>query len=582
MLRASRTFLLAVAGFGPAGLVAAQAPVELRVGHWVEIRGGLQDDDRFLASTVEVLAPQDEELLIGIATEVDASGSRFELLGRTVRVSDRTEWRDVELGSLEGARVKVEGHWRGRQLFSARKISPRKDGRDRISGRVDDLGRIPQGLEILVQGFRVVVPSTVLPESEFASADLALAPEQKRELPGGVRVGRDEWVPTGLRLTEDLSFGVLLEYKAEREDGFDLDDGSKNDEQKHRLSAKGQFLWTPSESFHGLLAGRVELSDDRDEDDPDDRGVSSRIDELWGYWSDIGTKDLDLQVGRLDFDDQREWIYRKKLDGARVFWERNDFALELSATTVLTNGSDRDENTNNLIAYLAKGDEYRELALWLVDRRDERSPADSPIHFGARALGDWIPQNEAWADASLVRGYSNDVNLEGWAYDVGTTWSPPFAGPLALTAGWAFASGDDPSSAGTDESYRQTGLQRNNGRFGGVTSFRYYGEVVDPELSNLSILTVGLGARPWRRTSIDLVWHAYQQVEAATFLRDSDIDADPDGIHEDLGQELDLIVGTKAIPGWDFEVVVGRFEPGDAFPGGDEAWIFALQMRFRF
>lgn len=582
LFAAARTLLLVGACLWPVRLAVAQGAEELRVGHWVEIRGDLRPDDRFHASAVDAMTPQTEEILLGTASSVDVADSRFQLLGRTVRVSEKTEWKDVSLRSLEGVRVKVEGHWRNGSLFSARKITTRKEGRDRISGRIDELERTEKGLEILVQGFRVRVPGDVAPESELSIADLPLAPEQRRELPGGVSVGREEWIPTSLRLTDTLSFGALLEYKAERESDFDLDESSDADETKQRLALKGQLVWTPSERFHGLLAGRVEARDVDDEDDPDERSVSSRLYEAWGYWSDLATEGLDLQAGRMDFDDDREWIYRKKLDGARLLWGRNDIALELSATTVLANGSDRDEHTDNLIAYLSKGDDQRELALWVVDRRDDRSPPDSPILFGARALGSWIPENEVWADASLVRGYSNNVNLEGWAYDLGSTWSPPFADPLYFTAGWALASGDDPSTTDTDEGYQQTGLQRNNGRFGGVTSFRYYGEIVDPELSNLSIVTVGVGARPWRRTSIDFVWHSYRQVEAAGSLLNSDLDANPDGIHDDLGQELDLVLGTKVIRGWDFELVLGRFEPGDAFPGADSAYLATFQTRFRF
>lgn len=93
---------------------------------------------------------------------------------------------------------------------------------------------------------------------------------------------------------------------------------------------------------------------------------------------------------------------------------------------------------------------------------------------------------------------------------------------------------------------------------------------------------MGLGARPWRRTSIDLVWHAYHQVEAAGFLRNSDLDQDPDSIHDDLGQEFDLVLGRQAIRGWDFAVALGRFEPSDAFPDGDPAWLASFQLRFRF
>ena len=65
-----------------------------------------------------------------------------------------------------------------------------------------------------------------------------------------------------------------------------------------------------------------------------------------------------------------------------------------------------------------------------------------------------------------------------------------------------------------DHAFRQTGIQDNNDKFGGVTSFKYYGELLEPELSNLHILTAGIGRRFGRRMSLDLIYHNYRQDEA--------------------------------------------------------------------
>ena len=49
--------------------------------------------------------------------------------------------------------------------------------------------------------------------------------------------------------------------------------------------------------------------------------------------------------------------------------------------------------------------------------------------------------------------------------------------------GWAWGSGDQEPQSGNNGTFRQTGFQDNNDKWSGVTSFRYYGELVDPELS---------------------------------------------------------------------------------------------------
>ncbi|MEY4773282.1 MAG: hypothetical protein RIT40_317, partial [Planctomycetota bacterium] len=48
------------------------------------------------------------------------------------------------------------------------------------------------------------------------------------------------------------------------------------------------------------------------------------------------------------------------------------------------------------------------------------------------------------------------------------------------------------------------------------------------------------------------------------------------------GSEIDLIFGSKAIDGWDFELVYGRFAPGDAFADADATWMASAQVRYRF
>ena len=147
--------------------------------------------------------------------------------------------------------------------------------------------------------------------------------------------------------------------------------------------------------------------------------------------------------------------------------------------------------------------------------------------------------------------------------------------------GYAYGSGGS-SADGTDRTFRQTGFQDNNGRFDGVTSFRYYGELLDPELANLEVLTAGLGLHLSHNTSLDLVWHGYQQNELSTNCSDADIEAQPNGIDTDLGTEIDVVFGLRSERHWDLELVGAWFSPGDAFDNTDDAFLGKLQLRYRF
>ena len=107
--------------------------------------------------------------------------------------------------------------------------------------------------------------------------------------------------------------------------------------------------------------------------------------------------------------------------------------------------------------------------------------------------------------------------------------------------------------------------------------------MVDPELSNLRIATVGTGIRPTDKTSLDLIYYNYRQVEASTLMRDSEIDLDPDGHSTDIGYEIDLVFGYRIKPHHKGNVIVGSFHPGNAFRNDvDNALFVELKLQYEF
>lgn len=105
-----------------------------------------------------------------------------------------------------------------------------------------------------------------------------------------------------------------------------------------------------------------------------------------------------------------------------------------------------------------------------------------------------------------------------------------------------------------------------------------------PELSNLSVLTIGAGLLPAANSSIDLIFHSYNQVEASTEIRRSRLRMSPDGLHRQLGSELDLVLGFAELwEDYDLDFEVGYFMPGSAFgTSADPAWFTSLQLEYNF
>lgn len=557
-----------------------EGPRDLEIGHWVEVRGLVSESGSFDAQSLAVLPPQEYELLVGTVTSAPHAADGFLLLGQPVSVSDKTTWLKIAPGEVVGARVKVEGRWRGPRKFSARSVAARGSGRARLGGRIDAVEYTATGVRLRVMRFDVFVPDDVQFSAAEPLAEIQKAPERVRT-PSGYAQDEDDLFGRGFLIAENLRLSGQLEAKVTRETDFDLDETAAEDRMDTEGIGRLRLEWTPRPDARAVVELRHRQLWRNDEDDGSASTPNTRFGETYVELDGLVAPGWGLRVGRQDFDDSREWIYDQNLDAARFAGTLAGLSAELSLATSLSDGPREDKDSLNAIAYLSNGNRDQHLAAWAVHRNLDRSVDDDRTHVGVRALGEWLEGHESWLDASLMRGKRGSQTLEGWGYDLGTTWSPDALEPFAFTFGYAFGSGGDPTSS-TDDTFRQTGLQDNNAKFAGVTSFRYYGELLDPELANLGVLTAGVGARVARRTSVDLVFHSYRQDVILPTLVDTDLDSVPDGLHANLGWEVDVIFGSRRLKNWDFEVVGAWFEPSSAFPGEDSAQLFKFQIRRRF
>ncbi|MGH2578803.1 MAG: alginate export family protein, partial [Actinomycetota bacterium] len=191
-----------------------------------------------------------------------------------------------------------------------------------------------------------------------------------------------------------------------------------------------------------------------------------------------------------------------------------------------------------------------------------------PVYWGLSYQGRPRRALAGWLEASLLRGEDKGRLQRAWALDAGATLTAGTATVRSsLTVAYAIGSGektarDDPFS----QEFRQTGYEDNSDRFGGFSNFKYYGEVLDPELANLKILTLGAGFRFRYSASLDAVYHLYRQHRLDDELR-ARLAMPLDGRSPKLGRELDVILGVQNL--WtrvSLSYAFGRFEPGAAFP----------------
>lgn len=352
--------------------------------------------------------------------------------------------------------------------------------------------------------------------------------------------------------------------------------------------------------------------------------------EMWLYSEDILGSGLSFDVGRLDFEDDRRWWWDDELDAVRLGYEWGDGEVVLAiARELAPRRSDRgdvDPEQERVLRLIGEASwDWRDdhgLDVFALYQRD-RSPTEDPgqivdrereddtdadlLWLGLRAMGAWQSPRRGilgyWLDAALVTGDETLVAYEdvsrgasrveavhrqgtvrGWAADLGVTWILPLAAAPRLTLGYAIGSGDRSSENDADRSFHQTGIQANEAGFGGVQRFNHYGLLLEPELSNLHVVTAGAGLSLFEASSLDLVYHHYRLLEPAVELREARFDVSLTGDHRDLGDALDLVLAVEEWSAFEIEVRGALFRAGRAFGRGDGDWDYGsfVQLTVNF
>jgi alginate production protein len=340
-------------------------------------------------------------------------------------------------------------------------------------------------------------------------------------------------------------------------------------------------------------------------------------DEMWLVSEDVLGSGVSVELGRLDFEDDRRWWWDDDLDAARVSWETESTEVSVAlARELISDRSDRswvDPNDDGVLRVLgelswdfrrgqaaewfvlAQDDHSRREQLGEVRGKEREDESDATLLWlGARLMGvfDLGPHGlfGYWLDAAWLQGHERFAEYEevsrrrsrvdrvgerdvrGWAFDLGLGWILPLPWEPRIFGGYALASGDPAPESGTDRAFRQTGLQANEAGFGGVERFPSYGLVLDPELSNLGIVTLGVGLSLLRASSLDLVYHYYRLAQPADSLRDARLEAELDGVHRGVGHALDLVLALEEWERFEFDLALGALRLGPAFGANQGRW----------
>jgi len=430
-------------------------------------------------------------------------------------------------------------------------------------------------------------------------------------------------------------FGRLLtiggELSLETEERKDFAFGTEADDlERETVELELEFFYP----FSDYSAAFVELEGVRksnrepelDQSDTESRWTRS---EMWFYTGGWLEDTVGIQAGRQNFADDRSWWWDKNLDAVRVHYDTETLHMEVGIAQELARAStdeDRiDPEEDEVLRVISSATwvwdtDHRASIFVLIQRdgsdteaageivkRDLRDKSDlDAVWIGGRRQGKYrlekLGRLYYWIDVGLVAGTEKIIDydtidpqfsrvdsvdrrdLRAAGLDLGGMWKTKLMGGMTFSLAYAVGSGDSDPGDDTDRAYRQTGLNRNDDKFRGVNNFHYYGDLLRPELSNISITTLGWGFHFLPESSIDLIYHSYQQQEASDEISGSRLDIDPQGDNREIGSELDLIVGIEEWKKLELELVISRFKAGDAFGSlkGETASKWSLELSYRF
>jgi hypothetical protein len=544
-----------------------------RVGLGVEVGGRLNGDGIFVADDIERLEDPRRPKLRGELTAVDPAGGWAVLLGRRIVLTEKTEYRQGGSERVQpGRRVEVScridaetGEWSAKYI----NLGVVKDS-DKVKGTITAMwvdGVAPDTLSL--DGFLVLL----LEQTDFT--EMAMLEETRQRyvfrnlaLPNARALGK------GRALDRDGGHGLRVQYRQwfRNETDYDLTPAYDSDIRDTQPELRGRWFGYWSDDLRTAVELRLRrkyvVTSELDLDHGD---WEFQLRQAVVLWRNVAGRNLALAVGRQKIKEPREWIWDEYLEGVRLLGFGSGL-FGFDATWIKPVNPLKPKFTTWTDLHLAVSlhlDEDNRITGY-VHRRwdDDESRNREPVWWGLRYLGEPTRTIDGWVDLALMRGEDKHRKLDAWAFDVGAMWQSRTAWRPSVVLSYAYGSGDEPGNGDLDGNFRQTGYEDNSMRFGGVTSVRYYGTVLDPELSNLAILTAGAGVRPLRNLSAELFYHHYSQDWAADEVEGSLVDppARPNGYDAQLGWGLDFVLGLRRIWGsvrasW----TIGIFDPGPAY-----------------
>ena len=429
---------------------------------------------------------------------------------------------------------------------------------------------------------------------------------------------REERTPDG------IEFEIQLELTYEKRKHIFLQQRVGDDFQDFKQELQFQLYYR--ENQHLSAFGEIKLNAEQLSYADETARRSDRLGErgeLWLSWERLFNSDAAIKIGRQNFIEPRRWWWDSDLDSIRFDYTRDSWQIYIAVAETVTRQTTRekfiDPHEDDVLRWLGNANwklapSLRFAAFYFRQRDHSAQPALNTLVETARADESdasltWLGLRAAgeiglhsgerltyWLDGAAVTGeetvfdYVNEPagmsriaarrsqRVRGHAVDVGLHWFPLTKHWPILALSHARGSGDKNRNDDTDHAFRQTGLQDAD------QEFRYYGELLRPELSNLSITTALVGFHLPGATRLTLGYHWFRQVYPSPFLRGARIELLPAGEATDIGRELSLLVDIRKWENLKVVLAAATFKAGNAYgpATGERVTSFFVQFAYEF
>ena len=297
-------------------------------------------------------------------------------------------------------------------------------------------------------------------------------------------------------------------------------------------------------------------------------GIDIDIKELYAQSYGLFANRLNFLIGRKQLFDTRSWWIDRPMDVIGIFNLHDLFRYELTVGGRLGNRtllSDATSLTANLkhTRFLLAHIDYQWRYLQHIGFFALKEKTTLPLHkrdlrwIGLRAYGDsYIDENSKiryWLDIGINNGTYNYQNQNAVAYEVGALYMDN-----NHSLGISYAS--------STKEYLQPIFADNKSKFlQRDLKFRYYGEFLDPKLSNIKILSLYGTYKPCLEKTYILAFHDYRKTSNVKTLYTTGYVLPTNTRHKHIGDEVDFLYQYLLSLRYNYKFIFSYFKGGDAF-----------------